>query len=176
MTAAPERWQLEGDSAELYERYLVPPVTLPWAVDLVERVGVEAGGRVLDVACGTGAGARGVAARGGGGGRGVGGGGDRRVVRGGRARSARAGWVGGSGAGGAGVVRGERACASVRGWRVRCGVLPARVAVLSGSAGGAVGDAACDRAGRAFRGERLLLDRTEPCGGSTLGRSRSAFR
>jgi len=58
MTDAPERWQLEGVSAELYERHLVPPVTLPWALNLVERVGVEAGDRVLDVACGTGAVAR----------------------------------------------------------------------------------------------------------------------
>jgi ubiquinone/menaquinone biosynthesis C-methylase UbiE len=58
MTAAPERWQLEGDSAELYERYLVPPVTLPWARDLVGRAGVKAGDQVLDVACGTGAVAR----------------------------------------------------------------------------------------------------------------------
>src|SRR5215475_12553499 len=72
MTAAPERWQLEGDAAELYERYLVPPVTLPWAVDLVERVGVETGERVLDVACGTGAVARVVAERVGVGGRVVG--------------------------------------------------------------------------------------------------------
>jgi ubiquinone/menaquinone biosynthesis C-methylase UbiE len=72
MTAAPERWQLEGDSAELYERFLVPPVTLPWAVDLVERVGVEAGERVLDVACGTGAVARVAAQRVGDGGRVVG--------------------------------------------------------------------------------------------------------
>jgi ubiquinone/menaquinone biosynthesis C-methylase UbiE len=62
MTAAPERWQLEGDAAELYERYLVPQVTLPWALDLVERVGVKVSERVLDVACGTGAVAR-VAAR-----------------------------------------------------------------------------------------------------------------
>ena len=55
MTTEPERWQLEGDSAESYEAYLVPSVTLPWARDLVERVGVEAGERVLDAACGTGA-------------------------------------------------------------------------------------------------------------------------
>jgi ubiquinone/menaquinone biosynthesis C-methylase UbiE len=72
MKAAPERWQLEGDSAELYERYLVPAVTLPWAVDLVDRVGVEPGDRVLDVACGTGAVARVAAARAGDGGRVVG--------------------------------------------------------------------------------------------------------
>lgn len=72
MTAAPERWQLEGDSAELYERYLVPPVTLPWALDLVERVGVEPGRRILDVACGTGAVARVAADRVGEGGRVVG--------------------------------------------------------------------------------------------------------
>jgi ubiquinone/menaquinone biosynthesis C-methylase UbiE len=58
MTAAPEQWQLEGNSAELYERYLVPAVALPWALNLVERVGVGAGDRVLDVACGTGAVAR----------------------------------------------------------------------------------------------------------------------
>ena len=38
-----ERWQLEGDSPDLYERYLVPAVTLPWAVDFVQRVGVRSG-------------------------------------------------------------------------------------------------------------------------------------
>lgn len=56
----------------MYERYLVPPVTLPWALDLVERVGVHAQDRVLDVACGTGAVARVAAERVGDGGRVVG--------------------------------------------------------------------------------------------------------
>jgi ubiquinone/menaquinone biosynthesis C-methylase UbiE len=58
MSEDPEHWQLEGGAAELYERYLVPAVTLPWALDLVDRVGVEPGDRVLDLACGTGAVAR----------------------------------------------------------------------------------------------------------------------
>jgi ubiquinone/menaquinone biosynthesis C-methylase UbiE len=48
-------WQLEQESAELYERLLVGPVTSVWARDLVERVGLRPGDRVLDVACGTGA-------------------------------------------------------------------------------------------------------------------------
>jgi SAM-dependent methyltransferase len=51
-------WQLEGSAPELYERYLVPAVTLRWAEDLVERVGIRRGDRVLDVACGTGVVAR----------------------------------------------------------------------------------------------------------------------
>jgi ubiquinone/menaquinone biosynthesis C-methylase UbiE len=42
----------------LYERYLVPVVTLQWAVDLVDRVEVRRGDRLLDVACGTGVVAR----------------------------------------------------------------------------------------------------------------------
>src|SRR5215475_11237279 len=51
-------WQLERRSAELYERCLVGPVTLPWACDLIERVGLHPRARVLDVACGTGVVAR----------------------------------------------------------------------------------------------------------------------
>jgi 2-polyprenyl-3-methyl-5-hydroxy-6-metoxy-1,4-benzoquinol methylase len=47
-------WQLEREAAELYERLLVGPVTSVWARDLVERVGLRPGARVLDLACGTG--------------------------------------------------------------------------------------------------------------------------
>lgn len=58
MTLGEHGWQLHGNSAELYERYLVPTVTLPWARDLIERVGLQPDDRVLDVACGTGVVAR----------------------------------------------------------------------------------------------------------------------
>jgi ubiquinone/menaquinone biosynthesis C-methylase UbiE len=58
VSARSDGWQLEAASAELYERYLVPTVTLPWAVDLVDRAGVRSGDRVVDVACGTGVVAR----------------------------------------------------------------------------------------------------------------------
>jgi len=51
-------WQLDPASAELYERFLVASVTLLWARDLIERVRLQPGARVLDVACGTGVVAR----------------------------------------------------------------------------------------------------------------------
>jgi ubiquinone/menaquinone biosynthesis C-methylase UbiE len=63
------QWQLHGDAAELYERHLVTAVTSMWAEDLVGRVDVQPGERVLDVACGTGIVARTVADRVGGGSR-----------------------------------------------------------------------------------------------------------
>lgn len=58
-----EQWQLDVAAPALYERYLVPAVTALWAVDLVERVSLASGARVLDVACGTGVVARVVAER-----------------------------------------------------------------------------------------------------------------
>ncbi len=41
--------------AAMYERVMVPGLFLPWARELVARVGVQPGQQVLDVGCGTGA-------------------------------------------------------------------------------------------------------------------------
>jgi ubiquinone/menaquinone biosynthesis C-methylase UbiE len=53
-----EQWQLSGNAAELYERYVVPYILGPWAPGLVELATLQQGERVLDLACGTGVVAR----------------------------------------------------------------------------------------------------------------------
>jgi len=52
------QWQLDGDAAELYERYVVRYILRPWVPRLLEIAGVREGEHVFDVACGTGAVAR----------------------------------------------------------------------------------------------------------------------
>lgn len=59
--APTEGWQLDGDSAEAYEKYLASAFA-PWADALVALADPRQGDRVLDVACGTGVVARRVAA------------------------------------------------------------------------------------------------------------------
>ncbi len=48
-----ERWQVSDSAAANYEKY-VASFFAPWATDLVDRVGLQPGWDVLDVACGTG--------------------------------------------------------------------------------------------------------------------------
>jgi ubiquinone/menaquinone biosynthesis C-methylase UbiE len=58
-----EGWQLQGSSAEAYERFLVPAATRRWAEHLIGLAEPHTGQRVLDVGCGTGIVARTVAER-----------------------------------------------------------------------------------------------------------------
>lgn len=55
-------WQLQGNSAQAYERYLATAFS-PWAEALVALADAKNGDRVLDVACGTGIVARHAARR-----------------------------------------------------------------------------------------------------------------
>ena len=48
-----ERWQLSGDAAEFYDRY-VRLLMEPWVRCLIDVAALKPAERVLDVACGTG--------------------------------------------------------------------------------------------------------------------------
>jgi len=56
-------WQLSGDAADFYERYVARYILGPWAPLLVDAARLVPGERVLDVACGTGVVARAAAER-----------------------------------------------------------------------------------------------------------------
>lgn len=56
-------WQLDGNAAELYERYVRRCILGPWVPQLLDVVSLQAGEHVLDIACGTGAVAREAAQR-----------------------------------------------------------------------------------------------------------------
>jgi ubiquinone/menaquinone biosynthesis C-methylase UbiE len=58
-----ERFQLEVDSADAYEQYLVPAIFAGWADRLLDLTPPRSGDAVLDVACGTGIVARRAAQR-----------------------------------------------------------------------------------------------------------------
>jgi len=45
-----EQWQVSGSAPEAYERYMVPTLFSPWAMDLIERMSLQPGEHVLDVA------------------------------------------------------------------------------------------------------------------------------
>lgn len=61
--SASSQWQFVGNISENYERYLVPIIFAPWALDLVEAAALQPRERVLDIACGTGIVARTAAQR-----------------------------------------------------------------------------------------------------------------
>jgi ubiquinone/menaquinone biosynthesis C-methylase UbiE len=49
-----EQWQIGGDAAELYERYVARYILGPWARGLIDAGNLQPGERALDLACGTG--------------------------------------------------------------------------------------------------------------------------
>src|SRR5262245_35680273 len=58
-----DAWQLAHDAAVAYEKDFVPAIFAQWPPVLAEIAGISPGGRVLEVACGTGVLAREAATR-----------------------------------------------------------------------------------------------------------------
>ena len=146
-----EHWQVQGREAELYQRHLVPAVTALWAAELVERVDVRAGERVLDIACGTGVVARAAAERAGPDGN----------VTGLDINPAMLGVARGESP--ASRLRpGQRARPALRRREPRRGAVPARAPVLPRSRQGAGPDAPRPRRRRPARPERVRPDRAQP--------------
>ena len=52
--AMPESWQVSTERAEVHESCFVPAIFGAWASPVADAAKIEAGNRVLDVACGTG--------------------------------------------------------------------------------------------------------------------------
>lgn len=63
MDTTAETFQISAEAAEAYEAAFVPAFFAQWVPLLLDAAGVRPGGRVLDVACGTGVVARGAADR-----------------------------------------------------------------------------------------------------------------
>src|SRR5262245_46482610 len=58
-----ERGQVSHSAAEMFEEFFVPALSQAWARRVADAARIQSGQRVLDVACGTGALTREVAAR-----------------------------------------------------------------------------------------------------------------
>jgi len=52
--ASSNQYEMSGTAAEFYQRYMVPAIFRPFAVDLIEFAALQLGEQVLDVACGSG--------------------------------------------------------------------------------------------------------------------------
>jgi len=57
------QFKMAGNAAKIYEDEFVPALFGPWAGKILDHTGLRLGAEALDVACGTGVGARETASR-----------------------------------------------------------------------------------------------------------------